>query len=169
MNGESKCMAWPTLGPRTPKEQNRTLVSCVRSFKPIAASHRTVGGGGGVSPVGSESSSLAGLFSSTGGDSTPTLGQRHHYHHHQQQQQQPHRQSGVSENSQLRAVAEPHDNSVAGQSVSQSVTHTHTFNGSFSRTTRVSRYQKDKTNLDFTEARDSEWQWHQLGDMQVCT
>jgi len=35
--------------------------------------------------------------------------------------------------------------------------HTHTFNGSFSRTTRVSRYQKGKTNLDFTEARDSEW------------
>jgi len=28
---------------------------------------------------------------------------------------------------------------------------------------RVSRYQKGKTNLDFTEARDSEWQWHQLG------
>jgi len=27
----------------------------------------------------------------------------------------------------------------------------------------VSRYQKGKTNLDFTEARDSEWQWHQLG------
>jgi len=33
----------------------------------------------------------------------------------------------------------------------------------------VSQYQKDKTNLDFTEARDSEWQWHQLGHMQVCT
>ena len=38
-------------------------------------------------------------------------------------------------------------------------THTHTH----------SRYQKGKTNLDFTEARDSEWQWHQLGRMQVCT
>jgi len=36
-------------------------------------------------------------------------------------------------------------------------------------TTRVSRYQKGKTNLDFTEAKDSEWQWHQLGHMQVCT
>jgi len=23
--------------------------------------------------------------------------------------------------------------------------------------------------VDFTEARDSEWQWHQLGHMQVCT
>ena len=47
--------------------------------------------------------------------------------------------------------------------------HTHLFNGRFSRTTRVCRYQKGKTNLDFTEARDSEWQWHQLGHMQVCT
>jgi len=35
--------------------------------------------------------------------------------------------------------------------------------GSLSRTTRVGRYQKGKTNLDFTEARDSEWQWHKLG------
>ena len=34
-------------------------------------------------------------------------------------------------------------------------THTHTFNGPFSGTTRVSRYQKGKTNLDFTEARFS--------------
>ena len=47
--------------------------------------------------------------------------------------------------------------------------HTHTFNGPFSGTTQVSRYQKGKTNLDFTEARDSEWQWHQLGHMQVCS
>jgi len=33
----------------------------------------------------------------------------------------------------------------------------------------VSRYRKGKTNLDFTEARDGKWQWHQLGHMQVCT
>jgi len=33
----------------------------------------------------------------------------------------------------------------------------------------VSRYQKGKTNLDFAEARDSEWQGHQLDRMQVCT
>jgi len=33
----------------------------------------------------------------------------------------------------------------------------------------VSRYQKGKTNLDFTEARDRERPWHQLGNMQVCT
>ena len=48
-------------------------------------------------------------------------------------------------------------------------THTHPFNGPFSMTTQVSRYQKGKTNLDFTEARDSEWQWHQLGRMLVCS
>ena len=55
----------------------------------------------------------------------------------------------------------PHTNS--------NTTHTHLFNGPLSRTTRISRYQKGKTNLDFTEARDSEWHWHQLGHMQVCT
>jgi len=48
-------------------------------------------------------------------------------------------------------------------------THTHPFNGPFSGTTWVNRYQKGKTNLDFTEARDSEWQWHHLDHMQVCT
>jgi len=47
--------------------------------------------------------------------------------------------------------------------------YTHTFNGPFSGTTRVSQYQKGKTNLDFTEATDSVWLWHQLGHMQVCT
>jgi len=51
------------------------------------------------------------------------------------------------------------------------LTHTHPFNGPFSGTTRVGRYQKGKTSLDFTEARDSEWHWHKLGHahMQVCT
>jgi len=33
----------------------------------------------------------------------------------------------------------------------------------------VSRYWKGKTNLDFPEAWDSEWEWHQLGRMQACT
>ena len=47
-------------------------------------------------------------------------------------------------------------------------THTYPFNGPYSGTTWVSHYQKCKNNLDFTEARDSEWQWHQLGHMQVC-
>jgi len=44
----------------------------------------------------------------------------------------------------------------------------HPFNGCLSGTIWVSQYQKGKTSLDFTEARDSEWQWHQLGRMQVC-
>ena len=54
---------------------------------------------------------------------------------------------------------------VCCQTGSRSHTHTHThpFNGPFSRTTRVGQYQKGTANLDFTEARDSEWQWHQLG------
>jgi len=41
------------------------------------------------------------------------------------------------------------------------------------RTTRVSRHQKGKTKKvkqsGFTGARDNEWQWHQLGHMQICT
>jgi len=45
----------------------------------------------------------------------------------------------------------------------------HPINGPFSGTTWVSQYHKGKTNLDFTEARDSEWQWYHLGHMQVCT
>ena len=48
-------------------------------------------------------------------------------------------------------------------------TNTHPFIGPLSGTTQVSRCQKGKTSLDFTEARDREWQWHQLGHMQVCT
>ena len=38
-------------------------------------------------------------------------------------------------------------------------TYIHPFNGPFSGTTRVSRYQKGKTNLDFTLARDSGISW----------
>jgi len=48
-------------------------------------------------------------------------------------------------------------------------THTQPFNSPLSGTTWVSQYQNGKTNLEFTEARDREWQWHQLGHMQVCT
>jgi len=33
----------------------------------------------------------------------------------------------------------------------------------------VSKNAASPILLDFTEARDSEWQWHQLGHMQVCT
>jgi len=35
--------------------------------------------------------------------------------------------------------------------------------------TRVSRYQKGKINVDVIEARDIEWQWYQLGNMQICS
>ena len=45
----------------------------------------------------------------------------------------------------------------------------HPFTAPFSETTRGSRYQRGKTNMELTEARDSEWQWHQMGHMQVCT
>ena len=37
--------------------------------------------------------------------------------------------------------------------------HTHPFNGPFSGSTQVSRYQKGKTNLDFTGARESGISW----------
>ena len=52
--------------------------------------------------------------------------------------------------------------------------HTHTFNGSLSGITRVSRYQKDKTSLDLTEARDdgvfgrSGISWTVWSDVQTC-
>jgi len=49
----------------------------------------------------------------------------------------------------------------------------HPFNGLFSRTAWISRYQKGKTSLDLNEARGDEvlgWQWHQLDHMQtICT
>jgi len=47
-------------------------------------------------------------------------------------------------------------------------THTH-LTALFPGSTQVSQYQKAKTNLDFSGARDIEWQWHQLGRMQACT
>jgi len=55
-----------------------------------------------------------------------------------------------------------------GFTIGHTYTHTGLINGPFSWTNQVSRYQKGKTNLDFTEARDSEWQRHQLGHIQVC-
>jgi len=49
----------------------------------------------------------------------------------------------------------------------------HKFTGLISRTAWVSRYQKGKTSLDLTEARDDGvlgMQWHQLDHMQmICT
>jgi len=39
----------------------------------------------------------------------------------------------------------------------------------FSGTIRVGWCQKGKTNVDITAASDNDWQWHQLGHIQVCT
>jgi len=33
----------------------------------------------------------------------------------------------------------------------------------------MSQYQKGKNQSELTEARDSEWQWHQLDHIQVST
>jgi len=67
-----------------------------------------------------------------------------------------------------RTFSNHHIDSLQVNSNLARIIHTHPFNGCLSGTTQASRYQKGKTNLDFTEARDSEWQWHQLGHMQVC-
>ena len=45
-------------------------------------------------------------------------------------------------------------------------TKTHPFNGQLCGTTRVSRYQKGKPIWILLK---QQWQWHQLGHMQVCT
>ena len=49
----------------------------------------------------------------------------------------------------------------------------HPFDGLFSRTTWLRRYQKGKTSLHLNEARDDgvmRWQWHQLDHTQtICT
>jgi len=69
----------------------------------------------------------------------------------------------------MRRTLESRSQSECASCRQQGHIHAHPFNGPLSGTTQVSRYQKGKTNLDFTEARDSEWQWHQLCHMQVCT
>jgi len=85
----------------------------------------------------------------------------------------PNSETGIKEAAMLRYDKKCYFNVRSKADISQlnlphgTHTHTHPFNGPFSGTNRVCRYQKGKTNLDFTEARDSEWQWHQLGHMQV--
>ena len=69
----------------------------------------------------------------------------------------------------VRSAVKSNFTNLCCQNLSKPHTHTHPFNGTSSGTTRVSRYQKGNTNLDLCEARDSEWQWHPLGHMQVCT
>jgi len=56
--------------------------------------------------------------------------------------------------------------------ISRVKTPTQPVNGHLSGTilVRVSRYEKGKTSLDFTEVRDSEFQWQSAGPyMQVST
>jgi len=55
------------------------------------------------------------------------------------------------------------------KSINPSLTHTHTRLTALCPDYPVELVPERKTNLDFTEARDSEWQQHQLGHMQVCT
>ena len=69
---------------------------------------------------------------------------------------------------QANVTTPPSSTNSAVSSSHDSKNNTQTFNGPLSGTTQVSRYQKGKTNLDFIGARDSEWQWHQLGHMQIC-
>ena len=60
--------------------------------------------------------------------------------------------------SHVRSVVKPQQPAPTNQptKLTDTHTHSHTFDGPFSGTTRVSQYQKGKTNLDFNEARDSE-------------
>ena len=52
----------------------------------------------------------------------------------------------------------------------QTHTHTQTFNGLFSRTTWVGRYQKDKPFWILLKQEMMGWQWHQLNHVQIiCT
>ena len=82
------------------------------------------------------------------------------------------RSTGQTDIRPLQTLTVYYSASVSNRCIAKGAEHIlvlHTFNGPFSWTMQVSRYQKGKTNLDFTEARGSEWQWHQLGHMQVCT
>ena len=60
-------------------------------------------------------------------------------------------------------IVTPRDQLTTQVDVGTYNTHTHPFSGPFSGTNQVSRYQKSKTNLDFSEARNSEWQWPSAG------
>ena len=62
----------------------------------------------------------------------------------------------------MRRVAKPIDLSVI------CIAHTR-LTALFLGLPRWASTRKVKTNLDFTEARDSELQWYQLGHMQICT
>jgi len=58
-----------------------------------------------------------------------------------------------------RLLFKPQARCIQKSGVHHQYTHTHMFNGPLSGTTWI----KGKTNVDFTEARDSEWQWLSAG------
>jgi len=74
-----------------------------------------------------------------------------------------HAQKGLGSNRSRDAVR--YTNNLFENNIQQQ----HPFNGPLFGTTLVSWHQKGKTNVNFTEARDSEWQLHHLGHIQVCT
>ena len=79
----------------------------------------------------------------------------------------------VAQTCQVRDMKRQLANSDGRLAVGSTAELLHAFNGFFSRTTRVSRYQKGKTSLDLNAARNDGvlgMHWHQLDHMQtVCT
>jgi len=60
--------------------------------------------------------------------------------------------------------------SIASHTRTRTCTHTQSFNGLFSRTTRVGQYQKDKPFWILLKQEVMGWQWHQLNHIQIiCT
>jgi len=74
----------------------------------------------------------------------------------------------------LQIVSKKGYKSMCARTHTHTNTHTHTHTAVswstriLSGTTQVSRHQKGKTNLHLLK-QESEWQWHQLGHMQICT
>jgi len=67
----------------------------------------------------------------------------------------------------IKSGSEFQTNFCRGEKLVEAYTHTHLTALCPGLPGWVSLYQKGKTNQDFTEATDSEWQWHHLGHMQV--
>ena len=151
MNGESTSMVWPTLGSRTAQtEQNRTIYEhCLRrSYSYASESYRLAWIWNEIRSLSPNVFNVRVAAVAVTDASVPS--------------------ARTTETTCCRPAARQlHCPPV--RPATETHTHTHPFNGPFSGTTQVSRYQKGKTNLDFTEARDGEWQWHQLGRMKVGT
>ena len=61
------------------------------------------------------------------------------------------------------------DNPIVHITVRYTHTHTHTHLAALFPGLPGWASTRKVYNLDFTEARESEWQWHELGHMQICT